>query len=128
MTDPLQPVEDNQSILGLSTSELAGIDIEDLVGNLTAIRMVVHYYKRLVDDNITLRNENNTLKTYVDAYKTQKSNSVTGAVLLFFSNIIIAFGINLLTISFSWPGLASLLSGLCIAAAGTYFSFFKEKQ
>jgi hypothetical protein len=118
----------DETILGLSTSELAGVSVADLTGNETAIKMVMHYYKRLVEENSTLKNDNNTLKTYVDAYQSQKSNSATGAVLLFVSNISIGFGVNLLTIGTSWPGLASLIVGIAIAGAGAYFSFLKDRN
>ena len=127
MTNTPPPQED-QSILGLSTSALAGVQIDDLVNNPTAIRMVMHYYKRLVDDNGTLRNENNTLKTYVDAYERNKSNSHTGAVLIFASNITIGFGVNLLTSQSFAPGTVTFLSGLCMATAGAYFSFLKDRR
>jgi hypothetical protein len=69
------------SILGLQTGELAGLSAEELTENPTAIKMLLHYYRQLVDDNISLKNDNNTLKTYVDAYDRQKSNSATGAIL-----------------------------------------------
>ena len=32
------------TILGLSTSELAGLSVEEVTGNKTAITMVMHYY------------------------------------------------------------------------------------
>jgi hypothetical protein len=117
-----------QSILGLSTSALAGVEIDDLANNPTAIRMVMHYYKRLVDENNTLKNDNNTLKTYVDAYQQKKSNASTGTVLMFASNISIGFGVNLLTGGSYWPGGASFISGLCMAAAGAYFGFLKDRR
>lgn len=89
--------KDDGSILGVSTTELAGLSVEELTGNSSAIKMMLHYYKQLVDENRTLRNEVNTLKTYVSAYDTTKSNSATGALLLAISNIPLGFGINLLT-------------------------------
>lgn len=119
--------EREDSILGLSTGDLAGLSVEELESNPTAITMLMHYYKKLVDDNKTLTNEANTLRTYVSAYETQRSNSATGAVLLSVSNISIAFGVNLLTSGSMWPGLASLLAGISIASGGVFFSFFKDK-
>ena len=44
--------EDNQAdenILGLSTSDLAGLSAEELTDNPTAIKMLLHYYRQLVD-------------------------------------------------------------------------------
>ncbi len=110
------------NILGLSTADLAGLSVDELTGNKTAITMVMHYYKQLVDENISLKNDLNTLKTYVDGYAEKKTNARTGAILLFVSNIGIAFGVNLLTSNIVWPGLATLIPGIVMAGAGLYFS------
>ena len=40
--------KDNGSMLGVSTTELAGLSVEELTGNATAIKMMIHYYKQLV--------------------------------------------------------------------------------
>lgn len=117
------PILKDTNILGLSTDGLAGLTLDELEGNKTAITMVMHYYKQLVDENNTLRNEVNTLKTYVDGYSRKKTNANISAVLLLLSNIGIGFGINLLTNGTNWPGLATLIPGLCFALAGLYFSF-----
>lgn len=114
-----------RSILGLQTDELAGLSAEELTQNQTAIKMLLHYYRQLVDDNTSLKNDNNTLKTYVDAYERQKSNTSTGAILLAVSNISIGFGVNLLSSDNIWPGIASLLVGLSLIFAGIHFSFKK---
>jgi hypothetical protein len=125
MTDQ-EKHKQGDSILGLSTSELANLTTDDLTNNPTAIKMILHYYRQLVSDNNSLRNDNNTLKTYVSAYDKQKSNTATGAVLLSISNISIGFGVNLLSTNHFWPGLCSLLAGVSLIAAGIYFSFMKD--
>ena len=117
------------SILGLSTSELAGLSVQDLTGNETAIKMLVHYYKQLQNENQTFRNEVNTLKTYVSAYDTTKSNAASGAILLAVSNIPLGLGINLLgnpqAVSSGW---ASIVIGVALIASGIFFSFFKDRR
>lgn len=116
-----QPSRDHR-ILGLSTDDLAGLSVEELMNNKTAITMVMHYYKQLVDENNSARNDVNTLKTYVDSYARKKTNASVGAVLLLVSNVGIGFGVNLLTNGATGPGLASFLPGLTMAAAGLFFS------
>lgn len=111
------------SILGFSTDELAGLSADELTNNGVAIRMLLHYYRQLVDENAGMKNENNTLKTYVDAYERQKNNSSVAAVLLAVSNISIGFGVNLLTGDTTWPGVASLVAGLAMAGAGLIITF-----
>lgn len=113
---------DAESILGLSTSELAGLSVDELTGNKTAITMVMHYYKQLSDQNTSLRNDLNTLKTYVDGYRTVRHDARTGAILLAVSNVGIGFGVNLLTTGTTWPGIATFLPGLTLLFAGLYFS------
>jgi hypothetical protein len=113
-------------ILGLSTEQIAGLSIDELTGNKTAITMVIHYYRILLDENTALRNDRNTLQTYVEGYRVKKIHATVGAVLLLVANIGIGFGVNLLTSSQTWPGLATLVPGLCFAVAGTYFSL-KER-
>ena len=121
--EPRQPgnARDRQ-ILGLSTDELAGLSVDELTGNKTAITMVMHYYKVLQEENVSLRNDLNTAKSYVEGYGTKKTNATIGAVLLLVANVGIGFGVNLLTSNQVWPGLATFIPGLCMAAAGTYFA------
>jgi hypothetical protein len=120
----------NESILGLSTSELAGLSADELTDNPTAIKMLLHYYRQLSDDNTRLKNDNNTLKTYVDAYGRQKSNTATGGILLAVSNISIAFGVNLLTGTTPniWAGVSSLIVGVTLVISGIYFTFWKDRN
>ena len=120
----------NSRILGLSTSQLADLSADELTQNPTAIKMLLHYYRQLTDDNTRLKNDNNTLKTYVDAYGKQKSNTATGAILLAVSNISIAFGVNLLTGSTPnvWPGVSSLIVGVALVISGIYFTFCKDRR
>jgi hypothetical protein len=122
--------KDHANILGVATDELAGLSVDELTGNATAIKMMVHYYRQLVEENNTLKNDNNTLKTYVSAYERQRSNSATGGILLAVSNVSLGFGINLLTSKDTpaAPGVASLLVGIALILAGAYFSFFKDRS
>src|SRR3982751_3576176 len=74
-------------ILGLSTEQLAGLSIDELTGNKTAITMVMHYYRILLDENTALRNDRNTLQTYVEGYQAKKTHAAVGAILLLAANI-----------------------------------------
>jgi hypothetical protein len=109
-------------ILGFSTSELAGLSVDELTNNKTAITMVMHYYKQLVDENTSLRNDLNTLNSYVNGYRAKKANARIGAILLTVSNVGIGFGVNLLTSSNLWPGLATIIPALGMTGVGLYFS------
>ncbi|MEX0944132.1 MAG: hypothetical protein WDZ38_00580 [Balneolaceae bacterium] len=123
--EKLNPVSED-SILGLSTNELAGLKVDELLENKTAITMLMHYYKKLVDENNALQNENNTLETYVDGYKKVKQDSSIGSGLLVLSNILIAFGVNLFTNEEYFTGAFVFVPGLIVAIFGLYFSYRKD--
>ncbi len=84
--------------------------------------MLLHYYTKLVDENSALRNEKNTLETYVESYETKKTYSSVSAWLLTLSTILTGFGINLITGGSTWPGLATLIPGIGLIIAGLYFA------
>jgi hypothetical protein len=107
--------------------ELGGLTLGELAGNETAIRMLMNYYRRYVDENTAYRNEVNTLKTYVAAYESIKANSATGAVLLAVSNISVGFGVGLVAAQGGMAGWYSLILGVALMGAGLFFSFFKDR-
>ena len=78
---PAAATDRETKILGLSTAELAGVSVDELAGNKTAVTLVMHYYKQLSDENTSLRNDLNTLQTYVDGYMTARHDARTGAIL-----------------------------------------------
>jgi hypothetical protein len=119
------PSERDKRILGLPTDELANLSVEELSGNKTAITMLMHYYRTLLDDNTSLRNDLNTAQTYVSAYQTKKQLAFQGAMLLLASNVCIGFGVNLITGSGSgptYPGWVLFAVGLGLAIMGTIFA------
>jgi hypothetical protein len=117
-TTPPQPSETEDSILGLSTTQLAGLTVDELLDNKTAIMMMMHYYKQLVAENTGLRNEGNTLRTYAEGYERKRTYASIGAGLLAASNILVGFGVNLLTSGSNWPGGLLLLAGIVQIAMG----------
>jgi hypothetical protein len=122
MDNPENQIPKDESLLGLSTNQIAGLTVDELLNNKTAITMLLHYYKQLLNENTSLKNEVNTLKTFVDGYERKKIYSSMGSILLATSNILIGFGVNLLTLSTNWPGLATLLAGIILIVIGLYFS------
>jgi hypothetical protein len=116
----------DKSLLGLSTSELAGLSVDELVGNKTAITMLMHYYKQLVDANSALENQINTYRSYEAGYEKKKLRSSVGAILLVLSNVLIGFGVNLITSANYWPGGVCLVPGLITASAGLWFSLAED--
>ncbi len=110
-------------ILGLHTEELPPTTVSELEGNPVAIRMLLHHYSTLIAERNSLRNENNTLQTYVSGYKITRANVTIGAILQLLATVFIGAGINLLTSEPSWAGGLLLACGLLMAGVGLFFSF-----
>lgn len=111
------------NFLGLEMEQLAGLSVDELVGNRTAITMVMHYYKQLSDENTSLRNDLNTAQTYVSGYGAKKTNGTIGAVLQGLATLFVGFGINLLTGGpVAAAGVMTLLLGVVLQVTGMYFS------
>lgn len=126
-----KPRESSNSLLGVPMEDIANLSVDEIVNNKPAVTMIFHYYRRMEDENTSLKNERNTLQTYVDAFNRKKSDSATAAILLLVSNIIIGFGINLLTDANPQsvnPGWILLVVGIIITLTGLYFQFLKDKS
>jgi hypothetical protein len=112
-----------QSFLGLQTQDLAGLSVDELVNNKTAITMVVHYYKQLVDENASLRNDLNTAQTYIPGYEAKRVYSRVGSGLQFVGTVLIAFGVNLLTGVPTPAGWLVFVAGIICQGIGLYYSW-----
>lgn len=123
----------SEAFLGISTSELAGLTVEEIVGNKQAVTMVMHYYTQLTEENNSLKNDINTAQTYISEYQLKKSDVSTGSALQFIATIFIGFSINLLTTnesvdSVKHAGWLLFLAGLILGVAGLYFTFREAKK
>lgn len=127
--DSKEPV--GNSLLGVPMEDIANLTVDEIVNNKQAVTMVFHYYKKMEDENTSLKNERNTLQTYVEAFNRKKSDSATAAILLLVSNIVIGFGINLLTDTNDQsrePGWIVFTVGAIMALSGFYFQFLKDRS
>jgi hypothetical protein len=107
-------------LLGVSTAELAGLSVEEIKDNRTAILMMMHFFRQLSDENASLKTDVNTLRTYVEGYNRKMGDAKVGSVLLVASSILTGFGVNLLTSGSTMAGLFVFAPGLVLAVAGLY--------
>lgn len=121
---PPPPPDSGASMLGLPTDDIAGITVEKLINNETALTMMLHYYKILVAENNRLKNDNNTLKTYVDAYETKRSDSILSSLLILIAGIFSSFGTNLLTAQFEQTKTLTNTGGRLLLSASIILSLF----
>lgn len=119
--------QQNHAFLGVSVDKLAGLSVDELEGNKVAITMVLHFYKQLAEENTTLRNERNTLSTYVTGYQQKKSDARVGAILSALSTVFMGFGVNLLTGEApKWYGFSLFIPALTMMIVGLYFSLRED--
>ena len=112
---------EDSGFLGMAPEKFAEVNAEELVNNETAIKMLLHYYSKLTDENKAQKNDINTYETYAGAFDKKQSNATTSAILLILSNLSIAFSVNLLTntppVNAGWFLLAM---GVILALSGLY--------
>ena len=118
------------SVLGVSIGDIAGLSVDEVSKSKPALTMLMHYYGQLVDENTALKNDVNTLQTYVDGYRRVRQHANVGAVLLALGSILVAFGVNLLTQDDvpSKIGLFVFLPGIVLDVAGLWFSLNREDK
>lgn len=123
------PVTPAANPLGFQQGSLAGVTVDELLKNKTALTMLLHYYHQLHDENGSLKNDLNTAKTYVNGYETKKVKTRTGATLQAFATLPIGFSINILTggnAALTSAGWIILSIGIALQGLGMFFAFSGE--
>ncbi|WP_409479753.1 hypothetical protein [Pseudobdellovibrio sp. HCB154] len=119
--------QQKQHVLGVPTDNIAGLSVDEIYNNKTAVTMLFHYYKQVNDENVGLKNDRNTLQTYVAAYENKKSDSATASFLFLASNVVIAFAVNFITGGHDSIGWVTLIPGVVMSGVGFYLQFFKDR-
>lgn len=118
-----QPERAGQRFLGFAMDDLAGLTVDEIVGDKPAVTMLLHYYKQLTDENTALKNERNTLATYVEGFKQKRVDAQVAAALGFLSSVLVGAGINLLTTDLhASVGYIVLIPGVIAQGFALYFS------
>lgn len=121
-----KPQVPRDGILGLAPEEFADISVDELAKNKTSIKMLLNDYRRVRDEKALLLNERNTLSTYVAGFETARDDAKTSAILMALGNLVIGFGVNLLTADATknaQSGGLLLTAGIAITGGGIYFAF-----
>jgi hypothetical protein len=119
-----------QSVLGVEIGDIAGLSVDEVSKSKPALKMLMHYYHQLVEENSALKNDINTLQTYVAGYRKVRQHANVGAVLLALGGMLVAFGVNLLTQE-TVPtriGLTVFAPGVLVEIAGLWFSLNREEK
>lgn len=129
--DGQQPVRVNeqQLIPGMpGIYEVAGISVQELVNNETALKLVIHTFRQTVDDNVALKQQQNFDKSEIAKLNRENRDKTIGTMFTFTSSIPIGFGINILT-SNSNPnaGWACLIVGFLLWLGGMILSLLSSQ-
>ncbi len=116
------------TLLGISAEEIAGLSLDEIVNNEAVTKMLLHYYNQIGKENESLKNDLNTLKTYVSAYNETKKGARIGTVLMTISNFSTAFGVNLITTRDILPGVLLMIIGVAIAGYGIFLAYFDGRS
>lgn len=118
--------------------EVAGTALEELVDNKPALKLVLHAFRKAVDDNVSLKYKQSFDTAEIERLKEEKLNIIIssnrdnaektiGTTLSFVGGIPLAFGVNLLTSNTNLQaGWACLLLGIGLSCVGLVFSFYRS--
>jgi hypothetical protein len=116
-------------VLGLPTDAIGDLQVSDLVGNVAALKMLLHKYSDYIEENRDLQGKLAALQTelkiytaYRDGYGQRRSDSRTAATLSFLGTVLVGFGTNLSTPVFTTGGTVTLGAGAVVSLLAVYFS------
>jgi len=102
---------------------MAGLTVDDVIGNKQAVTMLMHYHAQFEDENVALRNDLNTLKVYVEQYEKKRNDAMISGGLQFLATLFIGFGINILTGDGKpAPGWLLMVAGVLTQIFGLYLA------
>lgn len=107
--------------------EIAGISLQELVNNETALKLLLHTFRQTADENIAIKQQQNFDRSQMAQFQQDKQESIVrfqrdtlektlGTLLSFVGTIPIAFGVNILS------GTVNLQAGWVCLVCGFVFS------
>lgn len=98
------------------------VSAEEIFDNKTAVKMVLDSHKKIEKENKTLKKELTNLNLTVEETRNQKRNGQIAIVLANIANIMIGFGVNLITGDKVKEGLMVFIPGVILVIMGIYFA------
>ena len=114
-----------KSELGLE-DKIDDVNIEELVGNKVALKMLLHNHQKLEDENTMLKQDLQRQATFERSLEKREDSSKTAGIFSLFSSIILGFGINFVTSdSKDIKGWIFVFAGVILEILSLYFTFRK---
>ena len=110
------------SNLGIEDN-IDGVTIDEIITNKTALKMLLHNYKKISTENEMLKQDLKRQSTFERGLEKKNDDSKTAGIFSFISTIAVGFAINFVTTDlYSLSGWIVLIIGIVLEALSIYFS------
>jgi len=108
----------------VSIDDLDSIMPDQLLGNKTAIVMLLREHKRITDETQMLKQDLNRQATFERALSIRKNNAKISAMVSFLASLSLSFGVGMITSSgISGGNLIVFMLGIILEVFSLYLSF-----
>ncbi len=118
----------NRSDLGIE-EDIDGVTIDELLENKTALKMLLHNYQKIQNENIMLKQDLQRQSTIEKELDKKKDFSKISGIFALFSSIVLSFGINFVTNEIGdIKGWILTVMGITFQIISLYYSFRKVER
>ena len=118
----------NKSDLGIEEN-IDGVTLDELLRNRTALKMLLHIYQKIQDENIMLKQDLQRQSTIEKELDRKIEFSKISAILSLCSSISLSFGINFVTSNTSdIKGWVLNVLGIIFQIISIYYNFRKAEK
>lgn len=110
------------SNLGIEDN-IDGVTIDEIITNKTALKMLLHNYQKISNENEMLKQDLERQSTFERGLERKNDDSKTAGIFSFISTLAVGFAINFVTTDLnSKPGWILLIIGIVLEVVSIYFS------
>lgn len=118
----------SKSDLGIEEN-IDGVKFDELLENKTALKMLLHNYQKIQDENIMLKQDLQRQSTIEKELDKKEENSKTSGIFALCSSIALGVGINFITNDISdIKGWVLSVLGVTFQIISLYYSFRKVER
>ena len=119
---------ERKSDLGIEEN-IDGVKIDELLGNKTALKMLLHNYQKIQNENVMLKQDLQRQSTIEKELDRKTDFSKISGIFALFSSVALGFGINFVTNdSGDVKGWIISILGVAFQIISIYYSFRKVEK
>ncbi len=119
---------DNKSDLGIEEN-IDGVTLDELLENKTALKMLLHNYQKIQNENIMLKQDLQRQATIERELDRKTDFSKISGIFAFCSSVSLSFGINFVTNNINdIKGWILSILGIVFQIISIYYSFRKAER